>query len=665
MIDLRQSADGFALLFNGLELLRHSPALPLLEQGLAKATYKAKHATYRIKDATLDWKKAGAFSIQGDSLAGYRIDFKDFGCLIILERDGRLHININSCQAGTNRLLLRLCAGPEERIFGCGEQYSHFNLRGKKVPLFTQEQGIGRGPNPVKWAADLVAGAGGNRFSTYFALPVFVSSALYSCYCRCRAWCGFDFRRRDRHELLFWEMPEEIVFDTAPDMASLSGRLARFSGLQPALPDWVYEGLILGAQGGTDTALRKLSSLRSGGAAVSALWIQDWEGRRLTSFGSQLFWNWQMDKELYPDLPATIKRLNHEGVRVLGYINPFLAIDGPLFREASAYGYLVRKADGSDYIIQTAGFPAALLDLSHPEAFAWIKSIIKRNLIGIGLAGWMADFGEYLPIDAVLHSGESGETAHNRYPALWAQASYEAVAEAGKLDEILFFNRSGHLDSARHVPAFWAGDQMVSWCHDDGLASIIPAALSLGVCGVGQWHADIGGYTTLAWVRRSRELLLRWIELSAFTPLMRSHEGNRPERNAQLWDNPETVSQSARFSRIYRTLAPYRRQVAAEYRGHGLPFMRPLFFYYQNSANDWNQKYSWLYGRDLLVAPVRRPRRFRHRLWLPDDRWVHIWSGRIFTGGWHTVAAPVGQPPVFFRADSEWRDLFLGLETGN
>ena len=97
-----------------------------------------------------------------------------------------------------------------------------------------------------------------------------------------------------------------------------------------------------------------------------------------------------------------------DGIRFLGYLNPFLAVDGKLYPEARDRGLCVKKADGSDCLTVTTSFPAAMLDLTKPGTVEWIKGVIRDNMIGTGLSGWMADFGEYLPTDAVLRLLRSG-----------------------------------------------------------------------------------------------------------------------------------------------------------------------------------------------------------------------------------------------------------------
>ncbi len=276
----------------------------------------------------------------------------------------------------------------------------------------------------------------------------------------------------------------------------------------------------------------------------------------------------------------------------------------------------------------------------------------------------MADFGEYLPTDTVLHNGIDAEIMHNAWPALWAKCNYDALEECGKLGEILFFMRAGYTGSQKYSVMMWAGDQNVDWSLDDGLASVIPAALSLAMTGHGLHHSDIGGYTTLFEMKRSKELLMRWCEFCAFTPMMRTHEGNRPDDNWQFDHDVETIRQFARMSQVFSSLKPYIKQAVALNAQSGLPVMRPLFLHYEDDAHTYSLKYQYLFGRDLLVAPVHEEGRTDWTLYLPQDSWINLWTGERHSGGAEvTIAAPMGQPPVFYRADSEWAELFASLRT--
>jgi len=661
VIHLEAAEDGFAVSLDGRRALVHSSRAPLFEIGSAEPAIRQHKGGFTLRQKKRSRVKAKTWkqiSARDDFLD---IEFEGLVRMTVREASGALRITFSRYDSVWNRFLFRLPATPGESVFGCGEQYSRLDLKGSRVPLWSEEQGVGRGHDLITLLANLWGRAGGNWHTTYFGQPSFVSSERSYVHVQTTAYCVFDFRRPKTTTLTTWAIPEEIIVGFAADAPATVGALSALVGRQRALPAWTWEGVWLGAQGGIDEVRGKLEAAKAAGVKTGAVWVQDWCGRRVTSFGKQLQWNWQFDKELYPNLPEDISRLRREGVRFLGYINPFLAIEGPLYAEASKAGFCVKRDDGSDYLVTVTTFPAAMVDLFNPDAFAWIKSVIKRDMLGIGMAGWMADFGEYLPVDAVLHGGRDPLLAHNEYPVLWAKANAEAILEAGKNGEAVFFLRSGWAGSSRHASAFWAGDQLVDWSVTDGLPSVIPAALSLGFSGSGAWHSDIGGYTTLAWIKRSPECFMRWAEMAAFTPIMRTHEGNRPESNAQFWSDPATLAHFARMSSVWTGLAPYHAEAMAEYESTGVPPIRHTWLHYENEPELRRFSYQFMYGRDLLVAPVLKPGRELSEAQLPLDHWVHLWTSREFRGGEVTIEAPLGYPPVFYRADSPWASLFEGL----
>ncbi|MCL2300064.1 MAG: alpha-glucosidase, partial [Firmicutes bacterium] len=386
------------------------------------------------------------------------------------------------------------------------------------------------------------------------------------------------------------------------------------------------------------------------GMPVCGVWCQDWQGARLTAVGSQLMWNWAWDPGRYPGLDEAIPRWEARGVRFLGYINPFLAVEGALYAYAGPRGYCVKDRGGKDYLVKSTTFSSAMVDFTNPEAYEWLKGVIKRNMIGLGLAGWMADFGEYLPTDCVLYEGDPARL-HNRWPAIWARLNREAIEECGKLGEVFFFTRAGYTGSVKYSTLMWNGDQYTDWSRRGGMAEALPAALSLGVSGCGLSHSDAGGFSTFLHVRRSPELMARWAEFCAFTPLMRSHEGIRPGNNAQFDANEELLARYAKMARVHRGLKFYLRAAERENTERGVPVIRPLFFYY-DGARDRTECYEYLLGRDILVAPVLLPGAAQWEVYLPEEEWVHLWSGKEYAGGVHKVPAPVGEPPVFVRKAS-------------
>ena len=191
----------------------------------------------------------------------------------------------------------------------------------------------------------------------------------------------------------------------------------------------------------------------------------------------------------------------------------------------------------------------------------------------------------------------------------------------------------------------------MDWSVDDGMPSVIPATLSLAMSGYGLTHSDIGGYTTFQKMRRSKELLMRWEEMNAFSPLMRSHEGNQPVNNVQFADDAELLAQLARTTKMHAALKPYLKKCVAENAERGIPVMRPVFYHY-DEPEAYKESTEYLLGRDILVAPVLKEGAVSRTVYLPKDNWVNIFTGQQYYGGPVEVKAPIGQPPVFVRKDS-------------
>ena len=557
---------------------------------------------------------------------------------------------------GVNRYWLTFVTNPKEHIYGCGETYSELDLKGQNVRIWVAEhQNTGRiskkiikekllGKHPDKKLSF-------DKYESYYAQPTFVSSDKYYVHCDVNAYSEFDFTDAGKITLYFQE-PPVIITDSGQDFAEVSRKLTGLLGRQKALPDWLYDGVILGIQEGTDVVDAKIKKAKEAGVPVVGVWCQDWSGCRRTGFGYQVMWNWEWDQELYPGLDKKIAEWKEEGVRFLGYINPFIAIEKDLYAYASEHGYCVQDREGKDYLVTITTFPAAMVDFTNPEAYEWYKGLIKENMIGLGMGGWMADFGEYLPIDAVLYSGEDPAIIHNQWPAIWAKMNQEAVAECGKEGQVFFFTRAGHTGTIAHSHMMWTGDQHVDWSIDDGLPAVIPATLSLAMSGYGIAHSDVGGYTTIMHMRRSKELLLRWEEMNVFSPLFRTHEGNQPVNNVQFDDDEELLAQLAKCGRMHVALKDYLKGLVDEEISDGTPVMRPLFYHY-DEAEAYTEKTEYLLGRDLLVAPVYEEGAKSRTIYLPSDGWVNIFDGKEYAGGHMIVEAPIGKPPVFVRKDSK------------
>jgi alpha-glucosidase (family GH31 glycosyl hydrolase) len=435
------------------------------------------------------------------------------------------------------------------------------------------------------------------------------------------------------------------------------------------LPEWILSGAVVGLQGGTDKVIEIYEKLEALDTPIAALWLQDWVGQRKTSFGTQLWWNWELDEDHYPAWNSLRERLAKKDVKLMTYVGPWFADDiaenkknhrRNLFEEAAEQGYLVKNKDGEPYTVKTTDFSAAFVDLTNPKAWAWIKGVIKDELIGTGASGWMADYGEGLPYDAVLFSGADPKSYHDRYAEEWARVNREAIREAGRGDDIVFFNRSGYTKSPRYSTLFWVGDQLVDWDEHDGIKSAVTGLLSSGLSGYSLEHSDVGGYTAIdnppLEYHRSKELLWRWIELGAFTTVFRTHEGNIPELNHQIYSDKETLLHFDRFAKVYAAWKPYRMELVKEASQKGLPVVRHPFMHYPHDPEVLGIDYQFMVGSELMVAPVLDAGADAVDVYLPAGVWVHLWSGRRYgspdKGAYEMIGAPLSEPAVFYKSAS-------------
>ena len=659
-MELTLNGMEFALKSGGNTILEYRKDKPMVYVGYGEESVDMYRGNFKIEDYVVERRPlrvTGAAEEHGN---------------VILDLDGEITMKV--CMDGDlaeiffeqknpaiNRFWLRVNAGADEKCYGCGEQMSYFNLRGRHFPLWTSEPGVGRDKTTyVTWRSDVENKAGGDYYNTNFPQPTFVSSRHYYLHVDSTAYADFDFRNENFHELQIWEVPASIRIEAAGTFIKLLEKESEFFGRQPELPDWIYNGLIVGVQGGTERSFGLLEKTMDRGVKVAGLWCQDWCGKRVTSFGKRLQWDWQFHKEMYPDLPKRIGELHEKGIKFLGYINPYLVNDGELYKEGKEKGVFATKADGSEYLVDFGEFYCGVVDFTNPEAYEWYKNeVVKKHSLDIGIDGWMADFGEYLPTDdLVLHNGKSPMIEHNHWPALWAQCNYDALKETGKLGEVVYFMRAGGTGSQKYCTLLWAGDQSVDFTIHDGLATVICAALSAGMSGCGLTHSDIGGYTSLFGNTRTKEVFLRWAEMAAFTPVMRTHEGNRPEENFQYYDDEDCMERLARLVDIYTMLAPYMKTLVAENAKRGIPVQRPLFLHNEDDEACYNIQYEYLLGEDVLVAPVYLAERESWEVYLPEGQWIHFWTGEEYGKGTHQVPAPLGDTPAFYRKDSQYAALF-------
>ena len=215
--------------------------------------------------------------------------------------------------------------------------------------------------------------------------------------------------------------------------------------------------------------------------------------------------------------------------------------------------------------------------------------------------------------------------------------------------------RSSNLKSVKHTPLYWLGDQLVSWDNFDGLKTVLNGFLSSGISGHSLTHSDIGGYTQVPFIHiRSKELLLRWIEISTFgSAIFRTHIGSLlSKRNAQVFNDINTIMHFKKFINIFVKLKKYRNKLMLHAEKHGLPLMRPMAILDNNYWHIFNQ---YMFGSDFMICPIMSPKQYYINVFMPKNIvWVHLWSGTIINGNdnYIRIKSIIGEPPIFYMINS-------------
>lgn len=583
--------------------------------------------------------------------------------------NSKVHFKLTfSAQNPPNRIILKIPAKNNEYFYGLGEQFTHLKLNGHFFHSFISEQGIGRGKQPLTLLVDLVAKSGGKYYTTYFSTPFFFSTRKFSLLINNNEYCSFDFRAKHKITITIFSSQVEGILNFG-NIKNLICQNAQIQGLMRPLPDWVHKGAIVGLQGGTRKVSAIYDSLKKYKTPITALWLQDWVGQRKTSFGKQLWWNWQLDSSQYPNWPIINQKIIDDSVFLLVYLNPFLvdASSNPkhkvnLFDIAKQNDFFIKKTDGQIYLIRNTDFSAGMLDLTNPQAIEWFKEVVKQNvLLYHNIRGWMADFGEALPYDAVLFSKINAAQLHNIYPVLWAQINRQIIESLPNGYDFVFFTRAGFTNSTRYSTLFWEGDQLVSWDKYDGIKSAVVGLLSSSLSGIPLNHSDIGGYTgianPLAKHIRSKELLWRWIELNAFGVVFRSHEGNLPDLHHQIYSDPQTIKHFSRYAQIFSSFFEYRKMLIQQACQTGMPIIRPMFLVFENDNECYKIEYEqFMLGEDFLIAPVLDKGHRRKKVYLPQGTWIDLWSGQKIKsdGRYYKFESPIEKIPVFYLENSKY-----------
>ena len=460
-----------------------------------------------------------------------------------------------------------------------------------------------------------------------------------------------------------------LRFFAGPEPADVLERFTRDTGRQPpAAAPWVF-GPWVQPTGGTDEQLALVDGLQEADAPLSVaqtylhyLPCGDQRGRR--------------DAER-----ARTAGVHERGLAITTYLNPMVCTDyDPVFGQAAANGGLIENALGQPYLFQYStrtSFQVAEFDFTAPagrDAFA--RSPPRRSPTAT-TAGWRTSASTRRSTRRP-RPGSRAFRCTTPMPRDYHCGAAEAVESAPRA--VVRFQRSGWTGAAPCAQVVWGGDPTTAWDFD-GLRSTVRQALTMGLSGISTWGSDIGGFFALFEDELTPELLMRWVQLGAVSGVMRTQADGIaiPEKaRPQVWD-PDQIANWRRYAKLRTQLYPYLAAADAAYRDTGLPLMRQLALAYPDDPVASGRDDEFLFGPDLLAAPVLDPGVTERSLYLPRGRWVDLWrSARYRAGdgslrlgrakllrgaGEVTVPAPLDQLPLLARAGTVLPLLPAGVDT--
>jgi alpha-glucosidase (family GH31 glycosyl hydrolase) len=665
-------ADGHVLIDTG----GGADAPGRIEVGHADASFQTNFGAFKIQESGREITNVAALGdLHVDEAGALAFQLLDDGGATIGEgliaagtSADELVITYRATRATDDRVGFGFLCAQDEHFLGLGGQSFSVDHHGENVPIWVQEDGIGK----EDLADDDYTGIwflAGRRHSTHTPMPIYHSSYGYSLWLETAYRSIFDLCAADPQlvQVEAWEPSLRLHLFAGATLAARVRTVAARLG-RPALPPPFTFAPWLDALHGPDNVRRVAHKLRDLGVPASVIWTEDWRGGSFEGDQYVLDEDWDVDPVLYPDFGALAADLHDLGFKLLTYENSFLDTTGDTFPEAAAGGYTIRAPGSSQpYLFDGVKLnPTSMLDLSSPAARAWATQKFRDGL-ELGADGYMADFAEWLPTDAVLASGEPGEAAHNLYPVEWQKlhkALFDTLHAADGVDR-LFFVRSAYVGSQPLVSVVWAGDQQTDFSVGDGFPSVIPIGLGLGLTGFPYYGHDIGGYMSQGTVPTSEELWYRWVTLGALSPVMRTHHGRSVNANWSWETDAAATAHFARWATLHIRLFPYLYAMARRAADAGDPMFRALAFDYPGDQQAWTTVDEFLLGDRILVAPVVRQGALARDVHLPPGEWFPLLGGARVHGGADPVHvdAPVAEIPAFVPAGALLVLLPEGVQT--
>ena len=496
---------------------------------------------------------------------------------------------------------------PDEKIFGCGESYTGLNKRGQKLVLYADD-------------------ANGIQNETmYKPIPFFMSSRGYGMFMHTSSPITCDFGK------YFSGVTSLMIGDESLDLFIFLGNpkdiLDEYTNLtgKAAMPPlwsfgfWMSRITYFSEKEGREVAQK----LRDNEIPCDVIhfdtgWFEtDWRC------------DYQFSPSRFNDAAGMIKDLKKQGFETCLWQLPYFVPKNTLFPEIIEKKLFVKNPKGN------LPYEDAVLDFSNPKTIEWYQEKIG-DLLKLGVGAIKVDFGEAAPLNGYYDSGKSGFYEHNLYPLRYNKAVADVTQKVK--DEQIMWARSAWAGSQRY-PVHWGGDPANT---NTAMAASLRGGLSIGLSGFSFWSHDIGGFV----LKAPEEIYRRWTPFGMLTSHTRSH-GAPP---TEPWEYSKSFLNDFREADNMRyRLMPYIYAQAKKCTETGLPMMRALFIEFPNDPGSWLIDNEYLFGSDILVAPLFEAVNERN-VYLPPGIWIDYQTGKNYSGGWHKIEA--GKIPIILLVRS-------------
>jgi alpha-D-xyloside xylohydrolase len=497
--------------------------------------------------------------------------------------------------------------------------------------------------------------------TTYKAMPFFMSTRGYGTWVDTTSDATFDMNASSETDVIV-DVPAEklrVVLFTGPEFPKILDHFTALAGRSMLPPYWAFAPWLGRDFHKNDAEVKAdVDKARALGIPASVILIDSpWS----TAYNSYKF-----NPKQFDDAAGTVKYVHDNGYKLVLWHTSWInnksnppgeaGFAGKLveksenYDDAAASGFFVKGLDNKPYVGRWWKGEGSLIDFTNPSAKHWWQEQV-RQAVTAGADGFKDDDaeGSFVAGPVKFADGTDPRLMRNRYAVLYNNAMEEVIQKDLKGNGVLFARSV--TQGANGLGMLWGGDNEASFSPENGLPTVVMAGLGAGMSGMPLWTADIGGYNKTA-STPDAVLFQRWTEYAAFSPTMEVLSS----ANVLPWDydaktgDGKALATFRKFSVLHMSLFPYRYAAAQQAAKTGMPIMRALVLNYQDDEQARQQRDEYLFGSDLLVAPVITEGTQRV-VYLPKGEWVDYWTGAAVAGGRSLVVdVAMDSIPVYARA---------------